>query len=233
MNIILYISVSLFVQLLAAISGNFYLKKGKQPKKWNKYFVKFLWLTFFVEFLGLYAAVGYYSDYNYLSCIKDTPFADNSWLFNLFLIFNFAFLAAYFSSFIENEIIQKVIAWLIILYVLISSGYLIYTDVFFKYFSRVSVFLGSVLLIISILLFYYQILKSEKLLKLKGYLPFYLSIGCGIFYLCTTPLFLYTNYLSIEDVVFLQFYQYVLFIANIFMYLFYALSFVVCSRKAK
>lgn len=233
MNLLAYISLSIGFQLIAAFCGSYYIRRINKKEKWNKFLVSFLWLTVAVEIIALYAAAGYYSDYKYFSFIKDTRFADNSWMYNIFLIINFTFLTAYFRSFIEDYRIQRILKILISTYVIVAVGYLLSTDVFFKYFSWVSVVFGSILLIISILFFYFHILKGEKVLQLKGYLPFYISIGCGIFYLCTTPLFLYTNSLSVEDELFLNFYRYVLFFGNIFMYLFYSISFILCSKERK
>lgn len=233
MDLLVYISFSICCQLIAALSGSYYNRRIKKKEKWNKFFVTFLWLTVAVEIIGLYTAVGYYSEYTYLSFIKDTLFMDNSWLYNVFIIFNFAFLTAYFRSFIEDYRIQRILKLLIGAYVIIAVWYLLTSDVFFKNFSWVSVVFGSIILILSILFFYFHILKGEKVLQLRGYLPFYISIGCGIFYLCTTPLFLYNNYLSVEDDLFLNFYRYVLFFGNIFMYLFYSISFILCSKGRK
>src|SRR5690606_29583804 len=109
----------------------------------------------------------------------------------------------------------------------------IFSDTFFNYFSSVGMALGAILLIISILLFYIEILQSNKILNLKYYLPFYFSIGSGIFYLCMTPLFLFFKFNNLQNEFFMEIYTQLLFYGNLFLYSLYTISFFICLRDKR
>lgn len=233
MKIYYLLHIVLFLEFLAVASGLYYLSKKKNAEKWNKYFVWFLCITFLTEFFALYAVIAYYTDYNYFSFIKDTPFQRNIWMYNPLIIGEFVFLPLYFRSQMSKPLFRQIILLLCAVYFTAAVSHNIFSDTFFNNYSSVGLSLGSIVLIVSILLFYIEILRSDKILNLKYYLPFYFSIGAGIFHLCMTPLFLFSKYFNQQNELFVEYYSYILSFANVFLYSLYTISFFICLRDRK
>lgn len=220
------------MELLAALAGTYYINK-RSTEKVTKYFVAFLWLTFAVELIGAYPAIAYFSEYKYFSFVKDTPFRANYWLYNCFFLVSYSFYVYYFRSFIKNPMSRLFLKTLIILYVLSGIVNLFVTDVFFRAFSQYLGIVGSLMLLLSIILFFFELLKSDAILKLKKFLPFYISIGVFVFTLCITPLNIFMQHFNIPtgDDLFVNLRANVYLYTNIFMYSTFILGFIICSTK--
>lgn len=220
------------LELVAALAGSYYLLKA-QHIKYTKYIVWLLWLTFAIEVLGSYAPIAYFTDYETFGQVKDTPFSDNYWLYNIFMPVHYGVYIYYFRALLKNSIWRVILMWALSIFVLSSIGYLLFTEVFFIKFSQFTNIFGSLLLTFTIVLFYLELLRSELLLKLKFFMPFYISVGAIIFHLCVTPVDLFSEYFSRENKIFIDLRVNVLLYANIFLYSLYTIGFLVCSRKKK
>ncbi len=221
------------LEYLAAIAGIYFLKKSSDYTKWDKYFVWYLWVTCAVETLGFYAPVAYFSDYAYFSFVQDTSFKSNYWLYNSFSIFSISFYCLYFISYIKSSIKKKGLTTLVYIYVIYSIAHFFMTDGFFEGYSQVILFSGTLLLILHVLMYYFDLLRSDQLMNVKYLLPFYVSIGALVFHICVTPIFLLSNYFSSENSLFVKLRVNVLLYANIFLYSTYTLGFLICSKKNK
>jgi len=219
------------LELLAAIAGSYYLKKNPNTQKANKYLVYFLWYTFINEMIGSYAPIAYFSDYNYFSFVKDTFFYDNAWLYNIYNILYFSFFINYFTSFINSEKINKVFRLLTVIYIVISLLILITSDLSFSSNSPFLSVVGTILVLISITYFYFNLLKSDEILDLKKQLPVYISIGVLVFNLCITPLDIFTKYFQRVNELYVAIRINLLLITNIFMYTTFIIGFLVCAKK--
>jgi hypothetical protein len=218
------------LEILAAIAGTYYLKKDSTSRS-TRWLVIFLWVTVAVEFTSSYAVIAYFSDYKYFSFVKDTPYADNKWLFNIYIILNFTFFIHYCGSYLKGELIKRIVKYSVISYFLASIGYLLVKDVYFTETSLFSAIVGTLLLFVVIILFYFQLLKSDKILNLKYFLPFYISIGVLMFNLCITPLDIFSEFYSKENIPFWKFKNIVFLLSNLFMYSSFILGFIICRRK--
>jgi hypothetical protein len=217
-------------EILAAIAGTYYLKKGA-TNRITRWLVIWLWVTVFVEIVCSYAPVAYFSNYQYFSIVKDTRFEDSSWIFNIYVIANLTFFILYFASFVKGRLLNQIIKYSAILYVLASLMYLFITDVYFIEISQFSSIAGTLLLLTVIVLFYFQLLKSDTILNLKYFLPFYISIGVLIFSLCITPFDIFSEYYSKEYIIFWRIKKITFLLINVFMYSSFILGFIICRRK--
>lgn len=220
------------LELVAAVSGSYYLAKTEHLK-YTKYIVWLLWLTFFIEVLGSYAPIAYFSDYKYLSFLEDTSFSYNFWLYNIFMLIHYGIYIYYFRALIKNRFWRVVLQWALVIFEVSSLIYLFATDVFFTEFSQFTNIFGTLLLAFSIVLFYLELLRSEILLKLKFFIPIYISAGALMFHLVVTPVDLFSEYFSSKNEIFVDLRVKVLLFANIFMYSLYTIGFLICSRKKK
>ena len=219
------------IELFAALSGVYYLNKKKKNDKIIKYFVVFLWYTFINEIIGMYSPIAYFSNYKYFGIVKDTVFERNIWLYNIYFIINFSFLIYFFKSLLSNTKFRKTMNIVIIIFVLIATMYLYFSKEFFISYSILTLTTGSILVLINILMFYSRLLKADKVINLKKYLPIYLSIGVMFFYLCVTPIELFAKYFKMINEVYVNIRTNILLVANIFMYSTFITGFIVCAKS--
>ena len=223
------------LELFAAIAGVYYLKKVPVISRPSKMLVAFLWFTFLIEVIASYSPIAYFSEYRFFSFVEDSVFRRNRWLYNIYNIIGPVFFVYYFRSYINNKIYKKLLLILTILFVISSCINLALTDVFFKFESQYVNLAGTFLLFFSIILFFFQLLKSDHILNLKRFLPIYIAIAVMLFSLCVTPLTIYSEFFrtSTGNQLFVDLHVRALLYSNIFMYSFFILGFIICSRTKK
>jgi len=219
------------LELLAAIAGAYYLRKTHDAPIVNKYFVYFLWYTFINEVIGAYGVVAYFTNYEYFGFIKDTIFERTYWLYNIwYLLFN-SFFIYYFRELLLNYSFKRILRIALILYVIFGVVNLIYDNLLFKGDSLYNGLVGSIFLLMAIILFYFDLLKSDRVLNIKKYLPIYVSLGVLVFSLCTTPLDIFAQYFNTENNIYIKLRASVLLFVNIFMYGAFIIGFLVCVKN--
>lgn len=92
---------------------------------------------------------------------------------------------------------------------------------------------GSILVLISISIYYFELLKSEQLLSIWKSMVFYISVGAFVYHLCTTPLFLYSIFLKSQaNPAFIETYKIVVYVSNLFLYLVYIFGFFTTQNQS-
>jgi len=114
-----------------------------------------------------------------------------------------------------------------------TIGSLIFTDIFFNKILPTTHIFGSILIFVSVMLYFFKIFQSDKILSIHKEFPFYVAIGAMVFHLIVTPLFIYNEYYSKKNMEFVEVRNLILFSANIFLYTCYILGFIICFRKSK
>ena len=221
------------IELIAAIAGLFYIKKYRDDKL-SRYFVLFLWFTVIIEKIGLIRRFIHKVDS--LIHLKGTFLGEsNYWLYNPYLIISVVFYIRYLSLNIQSGKFRFTLNLLSILYFVSSIiSFLIVDDLFLGSYSAYGFIVGSVLILLSVSLYFYEVLQSDIILNFSKYFPFYVAIGVLVFHLSVTPLFIYSKYYSAsKNPEFVKVYTNILMIANIFMYTCYTIGFVICFRKNK
>lgn len=223
------------MEFIAVIAGVFYLKKTPAATKASKLFVKYLILTLVVELIATYAVIGYFSDYKYFSFIKGTDYVRNNWLYNIFTPISVSFLTYFFISQTKKERLLKITYKVIALYLLGVIAYYFFYVTFFTSYSIYTELIGCLLVLTSIVIFFFEVLRSDLILNIKKMLALYIAVGVFLFQLCTTPIFLLSDYFrtSTGNYLFIELQINVVLFANIFMYSCFTLGFLICSRKKK
>ena len=219
-------------ELFAAIAGSYYLYRTKD-RTVVRYFVWFLWFTFFVELSGTYAGVAYYSNYELFPFVKGTPFAGNYWIYNISSIIAFTMYISLFTFLLQNRTWRRILKTCMVLYILAASLNLILTDVYFKAQSTFPFFVGTIIVIVAVGSYYFELLKSDELLTVKSSMPFYISVGALVYHLGFVPLVIYSRYYKMSSPEFVEIYILILLGINYFIYSLYTLGFLICSRKKK
>ena len=223
------------MEVLAAATGTYYLRKNLSQYKSTKYLVLFLWFTVFVEGVGSYSPAAYFSNYKFLPFILETPFEENYWWYNIYTSISFSFYILYFISFLKKGYWKRIFKVSVGVFLLSSILIFIFSGSFFEGYPPYLTIAGTFLLFFSVVLFYFELLRSDILLQLKRFLPFYISVGVLVFNLCVTPIEIFIQYFSLKDgnELFVTLRSNVLLYANIFMYATYTFGFLIFSRKKK
>lgn len=213
---------------IAAISGLYYYQKNPADKAAG-FFAYFLLFTFFVETIGLFPAAIYWNEK--LHFLKQTFLYRTFWLYNPYLILSFIAYVLYFKWNISNEKTSKFVNKILILYAVICSVNLIFSDVFFQSNSVVTYVLGTLFLLGVIFYFYFEILLSSKILSIKREISFYISFAALLYFLTTTPIFIYFKYFTGQSPGFVELSSIVMISMNIFMYSSYSIAFLWLANK--
>ncbi|WP_435579151.1 hypothetical protein [Gilvibacter sp.] len=220
------------LELIAAFAGLYHIKRH-QVGTYTKYVVYVLFFVAITEIVAYILPGLIDREVAILGALKGTRFESNLWIHNLQLIVTFGFFAAFFRSRLKRGFLASIIKWGVIVYVVSAIANLIFTDIMFTGISNYTYIVGSIFLLICILIYYFELLKSDNILRFSTSLTFYISVGLLIYYLCITPLFIYGRYYyQIESgEAFKQFYLYTLAVANVIMYGTFTLGFILCKPQ--
>ncbi len=218
-------------ELIAAIVGIIYIRKYRVDIL-IRYFVYFLCLNFLIELFG---KLPYLIDKTEsLSFLKNTFLARNAWLYNIYTVLGYLFYITFFKLHLFSKGFRNILNILSIIFFISSLLNLLLTDVFFKIHSFFPMIIGTLTLLISVFFYFFEMLKSEKILKFNKDLVFYIAVGALVFHLCAPPLFIFTSYYSnLISAEFVKIRMIILYSAIIFMYTCYTIGFVICIPQKK
>ncbi|PHS64052.1 MAG: hypothetical protein COB12_08690 [Flavobacterium sp.] len=196
------------------------------------YLTWFLGITIFVETISSYSFL--LDDLSFLSRLKGTNFENNYWIYNIYMIVSYLFYGSFFKWYLKSNKAIKILDILSVVYVIGSILYLIINEGFFEGYSLFTLLVGTILVLLSLFYYYYEIIKNDSLLNIKKSVPFYVSLGALFFHLFTTPVLIYSIYYRQSfnpefDTVF----KIVLYGSNLILYFSFILGFIICSKKKK
>jgi len=228
----MFLVVINFFEVLAAIAGSLYITKYRADQ-FSRYFVYFLWFTAFVDIISGWVP-SLVLDTESFSFLKDTIFANNQWMYNTYDLVSFSIYLLFFINFIKARRIKKIGVYILVFYIITSILNLIFSGVFFKAPSMYNLILGTILLLLFIIYYYFEVLQSDQILDFYKVIAFYISIGALVFHIVVNPVFIYGEYYkNHKSPEFVQIYRIILTAANIFMYTCYTLGFIICMRQKK
>ena len=196
------------------------------------------YLSIFLGFIVLIEIVGSYTvfieEIEAFQRIKWTVWEKNYWLYNIQLIVSALFYTSYFKIHLTSKTFKVILNTLLAVFLTGSILFLIFSGTYFTSFSPFTLIMGTLMIIISISMYYLELLQSDLILNVTRSITFYISIGALIFHLCTPPLFLYSMYFSIStNPEFVTTYKVIIFGSNFIMYTIYILGFIICARNRK
>jgi hypothetical protein len=215
------------LEALALITGIYFYNRNKDKN--TLYLIRFLSITVFVELLGWYPS---FIDANGIfSFLKGTSIETNYWIYNIYHIISALFYISYFKWYLKSKKAVFILNFLSIMFFIGAVLYLVFSGIFFVAFSPFTLIVGTILIFLSIALYYLELLKSDQILIVHKTLPFYISVGASIFHLCTTPIYIYSLYFSKEDLNFLKVYLWINYSSNLILYTIFILGFLICSKR--
>lgn len=225
------IYVGYFFELLAAISGNYYLHKTENALVSIKYLVYFLWFVLIIDVLTFYTIWAYFDDYKTFPWLKDSVFRRGMWMVNCYTIYSCSFYSFLFIKNIKQLRIKNKLTIALFVYIAVSIISLLLSKQFFQAYVMTPVFLGTGLLLISIGMYFYEMMVSTELINFKTNLLFYISIGLIVWYLSIPPIQIYSSYFTVENVEFISIFTTIKRYANVFMYGIFSFAFIYCAKK--
>ncbi len=214
------------LEILSFLIGLYYYRK--YPSRPTYYLVLFLGLTVSVELAGWYAIL---MKFGYLTFLEGTPFQKNFWLYNIYGVVSYLFYINYFKWFLTSVRSIAILNIASIVFLVVAAIETLFFPGFFETFLPIYRIFGTLLVLMSIAIYYLELLKSDQILQVHKSLPFYISVGALMFHLCTTPLFIYVSYFNYSiDPGFAVLYRQVIFGTNYFLYSIYIAGFLICSQ---
>ncbi|MCG9972111.1 hypothetical protein [Christiangramia crocea] len=213
-------------ELIAAISGIFYLYSKKEPVKTDYLIVFTINLIFLIDLFGAtYSVYNYVYDYAYIEFIKETPFRTHFWIYNTLTLLTGSLFTIYFLMQTHSRKLKKSIGALVAIYIISSIVHFFTNEVFFLTTSAYVYIFGAFLICISIAAYYLQLLRTDRILNFRRELPLYISVGLIIYQLGITPLFIFQRYI-VESDDFEAVYGWTVDLGNFFLYSVFAFGFI-------
>ncbi|WP_299312396.1 hypothetical protein [uncultured Aquimarina sp.] len=175
----LLMRIGAFVELITVIIGTFYFYKYKNTAL--KYILLLFWYTVINDLLGVfYLRGGIITDYNAI-------------IYNIYNVISFTYLLLLYRHYIQNKIHKKAILLFSIIYLIsfVINGF--FENYLIKH-QRFPYIIAAIFLVISISLYFIEILNSQKVLNAKRNLLFWISVGFLIFFVGNLPFRILTNY---------------------------------------
>ena len=151
------------------------IRRGKLGKNIN-YFILGIFFTLFSSILGRVL-------------IQVELFNSNHFVFNIgILLVTFFFYFIYFYRKTTRLKLKRIQFCIIILFLILYLLFLIFDKEFMETFPIYFYFIETILLTISILIFLFQTFKTELVLTISHYFPFWASLGLIIIYCGLMPI---------------------------------------------
>ncbi len=196
-----------------------------------KIFIWYLWFVVFIETVGMYGLL-FQNNYDnkWFIWVKNSVFCSNIWLYNIYSFVSILIFGKFYSQILDDKFSKIIIKFAVIIYVVFSISYFIISGTFFSKSLPYDVLLETFIVFIFVMLYYRQLLKSDKILHFYRLPIFYISSSLLLWYLCVTPLFIFNGYIYEANQNFIQFRHIYLFIVNIFLYSCYTFAFLYTIR---
>ena len=225
-----YFLFNLIFEISAFLLCIYFYKNHKS--KAILYLTWFLGFTVFIEIIGSYT--GLLDEISFLTRLKGTGFERNYWIYNIYMIGSFLFYTSFFKWFLKSIKAVKILNRLSVVYAIGSVIYLFVKGGLFEGYSLFTIFAGTALVLSSIFLYYYEIIKGDNLLDINKSLPFYVSLGALFFHVCSAPVLIYSIYFRQSfNPEFVTVFIIVLYGSNFILYSSYIIGFIICSKKKK
>lgn len=152
---------------------------------------------------------------------KNSFYVFNSWNF-----VNSYFYLFFFLGIIKNSYKRNLIKILILVYTLISIlDIVFFTDFLTKSLNN-NIIIASFILVITIVIYYSELLQNDIILNLKYSIFFWISIGVLFFNIGFIPVIVFAEYISYSGV-----FRYITIALNIIMNLCFIIGFIVSKKQ--
>lgn len=229
-----YIILFKSVEILAALTGIFLLKKYKNDKA-AKLFIYFLIYVNIFETIGSYPRL--IKSYESLFWIKDllnnTIFYKNFWWYSItWAIGSSLFFSIYFFKVLKSKRLKLLVKRVTTVLVLIQMVLYIFKFNTFMSNSVTEISLLQLTIIIFVTSVYFiELINSDAIIKFYKSLPFYVATGAFILIIIQTPLDFFQNYYNTKDFDFVTLNRAIRLFSIMIMYLTYTIGLIVSKPE--
>jgi len=175
-----------FSELLASIVGAIYFYKYKHTVL--KYLLYLLWYITLTEFIAWFASIN-----DMLGFFNEKGVHYNLWFYNLLRPVTFLTLFFIYLKSLKTKIYQLWIKIFAICYIFILIINWSFIQNFVFEMSESPKIAGSIFLIITVIFYFIELLKSDKIIVFHKTLQFWISVGLLLYYSGTIPFALKWN----------------------------------------
>ncbi len=211
-------NIILLLELVAFVASLIIIKR--ENNNTNAHLVIFLGVTFFYEIISAAITINYYKFdffiFDFFNTVFENKYVKNNiWISNIFYVFWYSYILYYIFNFLEGKKIRIIGKLAVIAFLMFSliDLYVNWNMVFSELLDGTTI-VGAILFLVSALLYYYEFLKSDKILYFYKNLSFWVITSLLIFNLVTTPIFLFSSQLKFKGTT----YNYILLFSNIILY---------------
>lgn len=197
--------------LLIILVGIIYLNKLKQSLP-LKLFMWFLVYSLITEIFGTYFA--YYTKIN------------TAVIYNTWNIICYLFYALFFSVIIKNKIKRKVIFFFTVTYLMYELVNILFFQNYLTDVYSYSTILIKIFLVITILMYFSELLKSDEILNVKESMFFWISLGVLIYSIGFIPVFVIGKLIDFQGM-----FRYITVALNLLVSLCFVTGFIVSKKE--
>ena len=212
-------------EIIAAISGFWYLRKSNDLEPEIRYFIYYLILIVILEVYGYLPIWAWLENYEILSFYENSVFRRNLWWSNSLSIVGIIIISLVFVRSIQNESVRKAFYFTLVLFVIFSVISFFTFGEFFHANDPYSSIVGVFIVFLAVVFYYFRIFNSEEIVNFYGDIRFYISFAIVIWNLCIIPLDIYSGYFNLENPAYIELETKVRIFSNMFLYSVYAFGF--------
>ncbi len=166
-----------YFQIVTLIVSAYYYRY--YSKSILKYFIILIWYSFFNELFALF-----YSEH-----VNNS----NAFFYNVYQILEFIFYFVMYKQTVQKLLNKKIISYLMALY-FVSVIVNCFFSNFLEEFFVPSLMVGAGGVVVSIILYFSEILNSDQILNINKMLKFWISVALLIFYVPNIPFWVVRKY---------------------------------------
>ncbi len=226
-----YTFLTRFVELTALVTGLVLFKSYKNSKA--KTIIYFLVYAFIVDFIGNYPQMLY--DNNLFHLIEGTIIERNYWWYNIFFWCGLPLFMVYINyNVVETRRLKKIIKYSLYVYLIQVFLTLVFR---FEYlftpeerFLKISSFW---IVILCIIVYFFEILRSDKIIEFYKSIYFYFNSIIFIWILIMIPMDFFESYFITDDWSYVMLKYKIYLSLNIFLYLTLTIALIFCRNETK
>ena len=199
------------IYFLTIVVGLIYYSKYKQRKA-LRFFLGFLIYSFFTEVIGNY-------------CGRILGF-NTFYIYNTWHLMNHLFYMFFFMHLMKETFKSNFIKWLLVIYIMIVAIDVIFVEKFITEGLINIMIIGSLFVVISVMLFFIDLINRDEILEIHKTLVFWISIGVLLFNIGLIPIIIIAEFIAYRGV-----FSYIILTLNIIMSLCFITGFIVSKKE--
>ncbi|GAA4809508.1 hypothetical protein [Litoribaculum gwangyangense] len=217
------------IEFLAALTGILLLKSYKLSNV--KYFIFFLCFLTIGDISNSYTSL--IRNNGILSFLESTVFINNYWWSTLYWkIGAILFFVFYFRKILKTEVFRKTLKFSGFIFLIISIACIVINwEHFFSRFFPIISIMGALIIFLCTSFYFFEVLKSDKILTFYKTINFYISGAIFIWWLIITPIVFYDIYGEHRDMTYINLRRYIYLFANLIMYSTFTFALIWCKPQ--